>query len=270
MGRITLGLLLYAALVACNTAPPPSLNGDTGTGSDSGMGGDDAGTGADAATGDTGVGGDAGNAPDTGVTIIDVCDPVDQTGCNNDPDTKCVIEGGNPGTECVPPSPNDKTFGDSCTGQDCEAGLVCLRDATTATTAHCRRACNRTTNVGCEPLGTEYECRTMVTQSNWGACTMLPPLCDPYTQAPCVAAEACQPFLRRTGTWEFRCRIAGAAGIGDPCGPGTACGRGLACIIDNATQATACREYCMNDGDCTAPASCTGTVPDPAFMFCSP
>jgi hypothetical protein len=120
--------------------------------------------------------------------------------------------------------------------------------------------------MGCDALPGEYECRTSITMSNWGACTELPPICNPYDQMPCDLTQACQPFLRRTGAWEFRCRTAGNADEGQPCGGGTGCMRGLACVTDNGNAT--CKRYCMGDGDCTNPLTCSGTVPEPAFMFC--
>lgn len=269
-GTWAVGLLLMFGGLACDTEPPPLLGqSDAGTTVDAGAAAD---AGAlDGATNGT----DGGtNGPDSGVmptpdagTVVDNCDPVNQTGCDTPPNTKCVIEGGNPGAECVPPSPNDVGLGEVCDGQACEAGFVCLRQSQTSTIGACRKACDLTTGDGCETLGMEYECRTQISGTNWGACTELPPLCDPYTQAPCEQAQACQPFLRRTGTWELRCRTAGEGAEGAPCGGAARCQRGLACVSDTSGNA-ACRKYCELNDDCTAPAMCTGTVPEPPFMFC--
>lgn len=263
-GPWALGLLLTFGAAACNTAPPPLID-DAGTTADTGSVPD---TGAeDAATGmDAGTGADGGMLVDAG-TIVDNCDPVEQSGCDTPPNTKCVIEGGLPGAECVPPSPNDVGLGEVCDGQACEAGLVCLRQSPTSTTGACRKACDLDTGAGCEGLGMEYECRTQISGTNWGACTELPPECDPYTQAPCEQDKACQPFLRRTGTWEFRCRTAGDKAEGAPCGGALRCDRGLACVSDQSGNAT-CKKYCEGNADCTAPAMCTGVVPEPSFMFC--
>jgi hypothetical protein len=268
MGRWSLGLLLYAALLAaCDSAPAPAVdagNGGEDAGADAGQVDDDGGAADGAVDGDAGAGGDAAGR-DTGMVIVDECSPLDQSGCDPQ-DEKCVIEGGAPGAECAPTSPNDVGFGDPCTGADCQAGLVCLRDAVTSTESHCRQACDLDTNMGCDALPGEYECRTSITMSNWGACTLLPPTCDHYTQAPCEPDEACQPYLRRTGAWEFRCRTAGMAGEGMPCGANNRCERGLACVNENGMAA--CKRYCMADDDCTSPLTCTGTVAEPPFNFC--
>jgi hypothetical protein len=261
-------LLVYAALLACDDEPAPN-------GGDTGVDGADSATGEDAGADDTGAA-DTGN--DTGVNpgdggpndsgIPDECNPVDQTGCDTPPETKCVIEGGAPGTECVQPSPNDVMLGDPCTGQDCAAGLVCLRDAQTSTQAHCRTVCDLDSNVGCEALPGEYECRTAITMSNWGTCTELPPICDPYQQTPCEPDQACQPFLRRTGAWEFRCRTAGPVGEGMPCDANNRCQRELACVNDDQGNA-ACKRYCQDDNECTPPLTCSGQGRQLDFMFCN-
>jgi hypothetical protein len=269
MRRGSLVLLFAALLYACKTADPtPGVDTgadagadmDSGADNDSGVVNDDSG----------GNPTDSGNNPDTGNPadsgILDECNPVDQTGCDTPPQTKCVVEGGSPGAECVEPSPNDVGLGEECTGEDCDPGLACIRDAQTSTLSHCRNVCNLDTNVGCEALGAEYECRTSITQSNWGACTMLPPTCDPLTQAPCDANQACQPFLRRTGTWEFRCRTAGNQAEGDVCGGNNACARELACVNQNGMPS--CVRFCDEDMDCTNPLTCTGTVTEPPFNFC--
>ena len=220
---------------------------------------------------DAGAPADAGPPPpmDQGTPmIIDDCNPITQ---DCPPADKCVVENPVPltGAECVPQG-NDFAFGEECTGQDCEIGLVCVRSQT-STTSSCMQICDLAVGTGCEGLGgqtgDEYECRTRLTGTNWGACTQLPPVCNPYTQDPCGQDEACQPFLRRTGDWDLRCRPAGNAGISESCGSDVRCQRGLACI-SNPAGVAACRQICELDADCGGMATCTGAVNEPPLSYC--
>lgn len=203
------------------------------------------------------------DAPDA-TTFHDQCNPVEQTGCEGVANGKCVVEVGPPGTSCEVASQDDVGLGESCMGGDCLPGLACL--VATATVSICRQVCDPATNTGCESLGAGYECRTRILESNWGACSMLPPTCDPYTQAPCDADHACQPFLTQDGAWEFRCRTAGNGAEGMACGGQAGCERGLACV--NGDNGAMCVKYCEDEMDCVAPATCSGSVPDPEFSFC--
>lgn len=218
-------------------------------------------------TTDSGVHADAAVADDAS-TIVDDCDPVAQTGCTA-PDTKCVVENPEPmgGTLCVPPG-TDVALDGLCTGGDCQPGLACVRTSSVAST--CQQVCNFGTGTGCAALGDEFECRTRLTDTNWGVCLRLPPTCDPTTQAPCGPSLACGPYLRRSGAWEFRCRSAGTQAEGQACGSsgGGDCARGLACVRSQVTGQAACRKYCDTNSDCTAPTTCAGSVPEPAFMYC--
>lgn len=262
-----LGLLLLAAACGSGDADSADLSNNRNAGAA------DAGTfaGADAANafdagglpaGDAGVSGDASALP------ADECNPVDQTGCAP-PDLKCVVEGPGSGTECVAPS-EELPLGAACEGRDCAAGLACARSTTTATASVCVKVCDLESGQGCESLGPDFECRTRLTDTNWGACRELAPTCDPYSQAPCARDEACQPFLRRTGTWEFRCRAAGPGAEGEVCGPAASggCARGLACVSTRTGDAY-CRVICEVNTDCPGMAQCNGVVSEPAFMYCS-
>jgi hypothetical protein len=154
-------------------------------------------------------------------------------------------------------------------GEDCLAGLACVQTSSVAT---CVQVCNIQTGVGCESLGAEYDCRTRVVGTNWGACLLLPPLCDPLTQMPCAQDEACTTFTRRNNVRELRCREAGPGGEAAACGSsanGAGCMRGLVCILDRNTNQASCRKFCDMNEDCTSPATCSGVVNDPPFNFCS-
>lgn len=215
---------------------------------------------------DAGASVDAGALGDAGA-ISDQCDPVTQSDCAP-PATKCVVEGPMPGTACVEPLADERPLGAACEGRDCEAGLACALVSTTSTVGECVKVCDLVSGAGCERLGTEYECRTRLTGTNWGSCQELPPSCDPYTQTPCEADQACQPFLRRTGTWEFRCRAAGPGEEDALCGGANpACQRGLACV--STPQGSAfCRRICQVNTDCEDQRQCNGVVGEPPFMYC--
>ncbi len=261
------GIWLMAAtgllLTACGDSADPGLVQDAGAAFDasaslvSGSGVLDAGLAQDASAGDAGV------------QPRDECDPVMQSGCSP-PDTKCVVEGAL-GTECIEPRATDAAFGESCMGRDCVAGLVCAQTNTGTTAGECIQVCNPTSGVGCESLGNDYDCTTILTGTNWGACRELNPECNPYTQDPCASQFACQPLRRRSGAWEFRCRLAGAAADGSPCGPGSnmSCQRGSACVADPSGNSV-CRKICQTTMDCENSEQCAGSVPTPSFMYCAP
>lgn len=265
-------ILLMAGLAAgCGGDEAASVrspnNNNTSNGADAGL----------TPPSDASVSMDAGTvlpASDAGASFdasapVDLCNPVEQTGCANAGD-KCVVEGPAAGTECVPPSSADLALGATCQGQDCAAGLACARATATSSVSTCVKVCDLTSGDGCEPLGADYECRTRLTGTNWGSCGALPPVCDPYTQNPCGRDEACQPFLRRAGTWEFRCRLAGPGVEGVACGPGSdaSCARGLACV-SSPSGAAFCRRICQVNTDCANVAQCNGAVSEPAFMYCN-
>lgn len=262
--RVVLALALTSFFAAaCSDSEPPANPADGGPG------GEDAGELPDAGGG--GNDGGAPNAdaalPDTGV--IDNCDPLAQSGCTA-PETKCVIEPDqqNAGAHCVPPG-NDVGLGEACMGEDCLAGLACVR--TSSATAECVQVCNVANGAGCEVLGENYDCRTRIIGTNWGACSELPPECDPLTQAPCPLDQACSTFVRRNDMREFRCREAGPATEGMPCGSsanGAQCIRTNVCVLDQATSTAVCRKFCDSNDDCTAPNTCIGVVSNPPFQFC--
>ncbi len=267
--RLLAPLVLGAALigVGCDDSEPPGLIGrDAAVNVSRDAGGDllDGGAAMDGGVNarDGSVGRDAG-------TPQDQCDPVQQdcTGAG----TKCVVEGPNTaaGTRCVSRGPNEAGFGEACMGRECEPGLACVRQSSTSTVSTCAQVCDVATAVGCESLGADFDCNTRISGSNWGACSELPPLCNPYTQDGCDSTQACQPWVRRDGTWEFRCHERGTGQAGDLCTTGNPrCDRGLACV--RTSEGTAfCRQYCETNPDCTAPAQCAGSVANPPFMYCA-
>lgn len=260
---LALALISLAASTACsdgNALPSTPDSGvapasDAGEQVDSGVIG-----GSDAAVGQDGSGVDSG--------VMDNCDPLAQSGCTA-PATKCVIEPDalNAGAHCVPPG-NDQMLGDPCSGEDCQAGLACVA---TSTASSCVQICNIATGAGCESLGMDYDCRTRVLGTNWGACSLLPPICDPLTQMPCEPTQACSTFQRRNGIRELRCREAGPQGESAACGSsanGMGCMRNLVCILNSTTMMASCKRFCDTNDDCTAPQTCVGVVNDPPFQFC--
>lgn len=212
---------------------------------------------------------DAAPANDAGV--MDQCNPLEQLGCPA-PESKCVVEGLT-GAECAETSPDDRSLGQGCRGRDCLPRLACARPTETSTQATCVQICDVATGAGCEALVPEHECRIRLDGTNWGACAELPPACDPLTQAPCSPAEACQPFLRRTGAREFRCRRAGTGQERDACDLTTqvVCGRTLACVATLEGEAF-CRKICDPDRgneDCTGAQQCIEEVVEPPFTYCA-
>jgi hypothetical protein len=261
-----LALISALALAACaDDEPSPNGQADSGAPGSDAAGETDSGMngGSDASL----PGGDAGSTADGGV--MDNCNPLTQIGCTA-PATKCVIEpdNQNAGAHCVPPG-NDVGLGEQCVGEDCLAGLACVNTSTVAT---CVQICDIITGNGCEALGDNYDCRTRISDTNWGACSLLPPLCDPLTQAPCGATEACTPFLRRNNVRELRCREAGPQMEGQPCGSSAnmmQCVRGTVCVQDRTTMTASCVRFCDTNDDCTSPKTCVGVVSDPPFMYCA-
>ena len=249
MTRATLrgsALLLWIACfsTACGEdEPAPPLPSDAG---------------ADAGAGDTG-----GNPPedagvDAGVdagAITDQCNPLTQTGCADPVDSRCAVEGPpRAGAQCVEPPDMEKMLGQECAALECAAGMVCVRSATVA---RCHQLCHRETGMGCEALGADYDCRLILRDTNWNACSELPPLCDAVTQAPCGPGTACQFITRFDGTFELRCVPEGTGMSGDTCGGGNpACARGLICVRE--TAGSVCRKTCGGDGDCSGGATCSG------------
>jgi len=272
MARIAgLACVVMAAgwgLVACTEDPPPNLLTQPDAGDeDAGVTSPDAGE-PDAGSNPE----DAGQVVADSGTIIDLCNPLAQTGCMNM--DKCIVESGSmgPGAHCVTSSVSDKPRGDTCSGGDCEAGLVCVRPASTATVASCQTLCDPMTRMGCENLPGEWECRSRIRESNWNACVELPPVCNPYTQAPCDALQACQPFQRLDMSFEYRCRTAGTADDGQACGgtTGMGCKRGLVCVRDPATGESSCGILCQLNTDCPNMRQCSRSISQPASMYCAP
>lgn len=208
-----------------------------------------------------------GSIADGGLPV-DQCDPVTQSGCGGQA-AKCVVEGPAPGATCVSRPDDELGLGDACEGLDCAPGLACARETDTATVSRCVQVCHFESGNGCEPLGEDFECRARLSGTNWGACRALPAACDALSQAPCDRSEACQPFLRRSGSREFRCREAGLGEEGQACGTqaDVGCQRGLACV-STREGAAFCRRICETNADCANRAQCAGVVNEPPFMYC--
>lgn len=268
-GRLALLLGLTWAVVACSEDPPPAAPTDAAV--DAGI---DGGQGDDAGPGDAGV--DAGTADaafDTDGAVIDDCNPLLQSGCTGS--DKCVVEApaNDPGASCRPTQPTDKALGAACTGGDCQGGLACIRTTASSTIARCVKVCDRQTGGGCEGLSGEWECRSRIRGSNWGACVELPPTCDHLTQQPCAPTQACQPLQRFDGSFEFRCLEAGPKAENELCGGGgqpERCQRGLVCVRNPNTNESNCRVLCDTNTDCPNPLQCGGSLSAPAAMYCTP
>lgn len=210
---------------------------------------------------------DAGVAPDAGAPIEPPlpppCDPIRNDGCAGD--RVCRVQRG-----CQPAPATPRGLDEACRVGECGPGLSCLRLTATASAA-CARLCDVERGAGCGDLPGERECRFRIGDTAYGACSELPPPCNPIRQTPCEPTEACQPFLRRTGARELRCQPAGAQPRGAPCGVEEgSCERGTACIAAADGRRATCRAFCERNADCPPPEQCTGSVEEPRFNFCLP
>lgn len=262
--RAALPILCLALAAACSSETPPAqLAPDGGAAADGAAVGEDAAQGADATPGlDAVPGQDAipgqdalpgqDARPDSG--IVDTCNPITQD-CPAAVD-KCIVEPAMPGqgARCVPETADEPGRGEVCGGGQCESGLVCV---TTGTVARCGQICDRDATAPCAALGADYDC-SGITTTNWGVCRQLPPACDPVTQAPCAADQACQTIRRVNGTFEFRCRAPGTGTAGQRC-ENAGCVRGLMCVREEGVSL--CRQACVVGGDpCPMGLACAGTV----------
>lgn len=213
----------------------------------------------------------AGNpGRDAGVPL-DACDPIAQSGCPAAA-PRCVVDDPPGPATCIVPPAEAAALGAPCASGGCLPGLACAVTTATAAGPVCVQLCDPARAGGCEALGDEVECRARIAGTRWGACAHLPPTCDPVTAGGCTADQACAPFLRQTGTWEFRCQPPGSRGEGQACSASDRCGRGLACVMVRAESTTSCRQICGTNTDCPGTDTCSGVVqyPYPQFHFCQP
>lgn len=239
------GILVLAACGSNEPAPSPTQDG----------GPSDAADGSIVDTGTSTRSTDAG-FPDAGPRPTDQCNPITQD-CVDPSMSLCVVEPAmaGQGTTCVDPSTTALSLGQICRSRDCAPGLACVR---TSSVPRCVAVCAPGSATDCARLGGDHDCRS-IHDTNWGACVPLPPICDPYTQAPCAALEACQPVQRTGGAFDFRCRTAGPGAEGGACDNTMGCGRGLLCVRENGV--TTCRKPCHEGGnECSGGTACTGTV----------
>jgi hypothetical protein len=129
----------------------------------------------------------------------------------------------------------------------------------------CRQVCDRGSGAGCDSLAVAADCLESVRGTNYGVCTELPPECDPVTQDPCGAGEACQTLLRFDGSFDLRCRPAGPGQAGDECS-NQRCDRGFICV--NFGGAPTCQTICGDGNDCTT-GTCSGSVNGVDVKFCA-
>ncbi len=250
-------LTLVLAVAACSAsddgASGPFVDDDPQTGADAGSMGSDASTRPDAASAvDTeGGGGVAGE-----------CDPVAQD-CTSDT-SKCVLSLGVP--VCIPTDPSDLDRQRPCEVGECATGLACVRATATATAARCQKMCEWADGAGCVVLGPEFECRSQISMTAWGVCVELEPICDPLAPDACSYDQSCQPFLRRTGAWEFRCRALGPSAEGQQCLG--SCLPGFVCVSESQGIAT-CKRPCASNADCPPPSACAGQLDEPPLTFCT-
>lgn len=136
----------------------------------------------------------------------------------------------------------------------CQRGSQCV--AVNGGAATCRRFCNLA--VGCGP-GSECNLGVSFAVVQGGQFELHPvcsaiTACDPYTQMPCAATEACQVY--RPGA-PPGCIPNGTVMAGGQCSGSAFCARGLQCVVPAAGGNTGtCRAFCNLDGG--APACAAG------------
>ena len=198
----------------------------------------------------------------TAGTVL-LCHPVEQD-C---PDgLKCVVSPPGPPT-CQPATEDDRSRGQPCFDDECAGGLACVRRTSTVAHGRCETLCDFYNGTGCTHLGRHVDCQSRIEGTDWGACRPLPDPCEPQSQRPCEADEACQPFLHRTDGWAFRCQPAGPRVLGEPCDDAQ-CQRGLVCVAD-MEGLPKCWALCESNAECLPPYQCVGIVESAAFRFCA-
>lgn len=97
-----------------------------------------------------------------------------------------------------------------------------------------------------------------------------PPACNPITNVPCAAGEACDVGPSRSG---FTCAPIGASGLCESCDPegGPFCGVGLTCRRRSINgMAGICEHLCCTDADCSAtPGSKCLYIPNTPLGTCT-
>jgi hypothetical protein len=247
-------LVLCALCASCETSPSPTLPDSgvpdwDGGPTDSGDGGPDSGFG----------------WPHDGGPVVDLCDPVAQSGCPA-AGTKCIVENPIPagGTHCVRTSTADLARDQTCSvGGACVGGLACV--ATSTSGGHCEAVCDLRSNAGC---AAPEECAFPLLNTNWGVCIVPPPMCDALSGLPCAPDEACSVYVHPGGTTDLRCQHAGAGVMGSPCESAVDCGRGLLCITFSG--ASSCRKICQNGGDCASTDACDIEIRSLSLHVCGP
>jgi hypothetical protein len=254
-----------AARIDGSTTPDGSSNGDASSSFDGAMSVDAGSSQSDASQNtDGGVSSDAS-------MVHDDCNPLTQMGCTA-PTSECIVETpvGGAGASCVMPDPNAVGLGAACVGGQCLPMLACVR--VTTSSAVCVHVCDiNNGGAGCDSLGTDYDCRSRIADSNWGFCSKLGPMCDPVSQSPCPIDQACGPVLRTTGMYEFRCKASGTQGDNQPCaGTSGDCQRGYVCVSAGMNMSPICKKFCAMNMQCPSPEQCTGAVSSPLmFRFCT-
>lgn len=178
------------------------------------------------------------------------------------PNTKCIVgplADAGIARQCTPFVLGDggTAEGGACVqaiSDPCQKGAQCV--GVNGAAATCRRFCNLA--LGCGP-GAECNLGVSFSVVQGGQSELHPvcsaiTACDPYTQMPCAAMEACQ--LYRQGT-PAGCLPAGTVMGGGQCNAQALCARGFQCVVGGAGGAMGnCRAFCNVDGG--APACAAG------------
>jgi hypothetical protein len=178
------------------------------------------------------------------------------------PNTKCIVgpvPDGGLARQCAPFQLGDGGVneGAACTpavADPCQKGAQCI--GSTASNATCRRYCAPIS--GCGPgsecnLGITFTLMSGPTNELHLVCSPIT-ACDPYTQMPCQAMEACQ--LYRSGA-PAGCLPSGPVMGGGQCSGSNLCARGFQCVVSGVGGVMGnCRAFCNLDGG--APACTAG------------
>jgi hypothetical protein len=218
---------------------------------------------------DSGEAPDAGGLPDAEPAEAGVCDPVDGTGCA-DPQRCYFVTPPLNTAQCRIPPAMPRQHEETCSGTNCDVGLVCLD---LGSGAKCHGVCDQTRgDIGCEDLSgmrDMYVCNGVMSgmvDLAYGACFGRGGNCVPHNDT-CSADKVCS---LPTGMGAPTCEDAGNVAIGGDCSTDN-CMRGGICINLMGGPGPICFVPCnpqmpMNSG-CPMGVTCNGLTGQ-AFGIC--
>ncbi len=165
------------------------------------------------------------------------CNYQTQQGCGATEMCHPELSGPNVAPQCV--TAGTKAAGESCSWQECQAGLFCAGDG------HCRHLCCGGDWSVCAADETCTE--TILLQADAGitssakvnVCQLEDP-CNVFDPNSCPAGRSCYIVDSRGGV---RCLVTGSASLNDGCTSTDLCKSGFTCV-QSATGAGTCRRLC--------------------------